>query len=309
MEFGSYQVEIFLCLALLSGVSLIALTCGYLRSRNETFNVHTAELKLRYEEPAPSAGVPSSKDSFAVQETILSPVTAASGPEPERVLSRAAAPAGREEGQKRISQAEMIGIIRGAIESLTAEKARKAMQPRSVPRQPTPPQQRQAECAKSTLVQPQELPSGLHDGEVLGRLVEGGYRVSGLVVAIAVSSPLRAENSSEFPAAARSAIKSLLDPGEFAAVRGKNEFILIAPGACDAVGQRRLSRIPQYLWDVQLGSLGRCELQFTWGGLEVRDESLMDAVESAVERMEQTRHSRVFANPAPRESLPMRAAV
>jgi hypothetical protein len=65
------------------------------------------------------------------------------------------------------------------------------------------------------------------------------------------------------------------------------------------------------LWDVQLGSLGHCELQYTWGGLEVRDELLKDALESARERMQETRHSRNLVTLAtgPASSLSFREAV
>jgi hypothetical protein len=139
---------------------------------------------------------------------------------------------------------------------------------------------------------PGVLPSGLQNALVWKRWLDSGRKISGLVVSISVTSSTRAETALDYPAAVRSAIVSLLEPGEFAAPTGTREFVVISPRARGAAALRRLSRISQLLWDVQLGSLGRFDLQYVWDGLEVRDETVKDALEAAQERMQQTRRSR-----------------
>jgi hypothetical protein len=53
-----------------------------------------------------------------------------------------------------------------------------------------------------------------------------------------------------------------------------------------------LARSPNQLWDFQLRSLGSFQILFGWGGLEVRSESIEEAIASASERMQETKRSR-----------------
>jgi hypothetical protein len=133
---------------------------------------------------------------------------------------------------------------------------------------------------------PQELglPSGFHDGQVLTRLVKQRQPVSGLVVSIGVSGSPGSD--------VQLLIQSLIGPSDFAAQAGGEEFLLIFPAERGMSAQRRLSQVAQELWDFQLNSRETCSILFSWGGVEVREESIDEAIESANERMQETRRSR-----------------
>ncbi len=148
------------------------------------------------------------------------------------------------------------------------------------------------------------LPAGFHDGYVLTRLVQNRQPVSGLVVSIGVTT------GSVVPDNVRSMVQSLIGPADFAAQSSPEEFLLIYPGESGASAQRRLSEIAQRLWDFQLRSAGSFSILFSWGGVEVRSESLDEAIASATERMEETRRGRkILALPgtASREPALLRA--
>jgi hypothetical protein len=138
------------------------------------------------------------------------------------------------------------------------------------------------------------LPSGFQDGYVLTRLVESRQPVSGLVVSIGASTSTETSSNSNasLPSNVRELIQSLLGPSDFAAQSGSEEFLLIFPGERGASAQRRLSQVAQQLWDFQLRSLGTMSILFSWGGVEVRSESIDEAIASATERMEETRRGR-----------------
>ncbi len=151
-----------------------------------------------------------------------------------------------------------------------------------------------------------ELPAGVQDGFVLTRLVERRQPVSGLVVSIGVTAQQKDEAPVEdVPAAVRSLVESLLGPDDFAAQSGTEEYLLIYPGVRGSAAQRRLSEIAQQLWDFQLRSMGRLSVLFSWGGVEVRSESIEEAIASATERMNETRRRKVMSIDTDiRESLP-----
>jgi len=71
-----------------------------------------------------------------------------------------------------------------------------------------------------------------------------------------------------------------------------DEYLLIFPNERGAAAQKRLSRIAQQLWDFQLDSLRTDPVKFSWGGLEVRNEPVSEAIASASERMHETRRGR-----------------
>jgi hypothetical protein len=144
------------------------------------------------------------------------------------------------------------------------------------------------------------LPAGFQDGFVLSRLVESRQPVSGLVVSIGASALQNgAFHGGSFqgkealiPAKVRALIQSLLGPSDFAAQSGPDEFLLIYPGERGAQAQRKLSQIAEQLWDFQLRSMGTLSIQFSWGGVEVRSETIDEAIASATERMQETRRGR-----------------
>lgn len=144
-------------------------------------------------------------------------------------------------------------------------------------------------AASSVSAEP-TLPSGFQDGFVLTRLVESRQPVSGLVVSIGATS-FESDDASIL-ANIRNLIQSLLGTNDFAAQSGKDEFLLIYPGERGAQAQRKLSQIAEQLWDFQLRSMGTLSIQFSWGGVEVRSESIDEAIASATERMQETRRGR-----------------
>jgi hypothetical protein len=129
------------------------------------------------------------------------------------------------------------------------------------------------------------LPAGFQDGFVLTRLVERRQPISGLVVSIGLAQekdPNQESNTSETaPASVRTLIESMIGPGDFAAQSGKEEYLLIYPGVRGTAAQRKLSEVAQQLWDFQLRSMGQFSVQFSWGGVEVRSESIQEAIASA----------------------------
>jgi hypothetical protein len=137
------------------------------------------------------------------------------------------------------------------------------------------------------------IPAGFQDGFVLTKLVEQCQPVSGLVVSIGVSAQdVEVTPKSEAAEAVRTLVESLLGPEDFAAQSGDEEYLLICPGERGAAAQRRLSEIAQHLWDFQLRSMGKYSVLFSWGGVEVRSESITEAIASATERMQETRRGR-----------------
>jgi hypothetical protein len=87
-------------------------------------------------------------------------------------------------------------------------------------------------------------------------------------------------------------VAGLLGENDFGCRTGVDEFILICSGQQGVAAQRRLSNISERLWDFQLRGLGTFTILFSWGGVDVQNEPLSDAVASATERMYQTKRSR-----------------
>jgi hypothetical protein len=166
-----------------------------------------------------------------------------------------------------------------------------------------------ATLSPETLRTEPALPAGFQDGFVLTRLVESRQPVSGLVVSIGASTSQDTNRS--LPANVRGLIQSLIGPNDFAAQSGKDEFLLIYPGERGASAQRRLSLIAEHLWDFQLRSMGSLSILFSWGGVEVRSESIEEAIASATERMQETRRNRRVLTMEPRSGseAPLRRAV
>jgi hypothetical protein len=141
------------------------------------------------------------------------------------------------------------------------------------------------------------LPAGFQDGFVLTRLVERRQPISGLVVSIGLAEekdPNAESNSATqaVPAPVRALIESMIGPRDFAAQSGMEEYLLIYPGVRGAAAQRKLSEVAKQLWDFQRLSMGQFLVQFGWGGVEVRSESIEEAIASATERMNETRRGR-----------------
>ena len=73
---------------------------------------------------------------------------------------------------------------------------------------------------------------------------------------------------------------------------------MVCPGEQGAQSQRRLNHISERLWDYQLRGIGACSILFSWGGVQVQDQPLAEAIASATERMRETK--RTAASPLTR---------
>jgi hypothetical protein len=165
-------------------------------------------------------------------------------------------------------------------------------------------------ATNSTQASEISLPAGFQDGFVLNKLVQSRQPVSGLVVSIGVNAARKSDG--KLPEAVHELVQSLIGPHDFAAQSSDDEFLLIYPQERGASAQRRLSQIAQQLWDFQLRSLGSFQILFSWGGVEVRSESIEEAIASASERMQETKRGRkllTMSAPAPVAEPKLRQAV
>lgn len=122
--------------------------------------------------------------------------------------------------------------------------------------------------------------------DALGRMIAGRENVSGLAVSIGVQC------DGAMPRKVIEFVQSLAGAGETSGRRGEDEFLLICPQERGAAAQRRLARISRELWDFQLESLGDFQILFSWGGVEIDNEPVEDAIEQANMRMQETRRAR-----------------
>jgi len=93
-------------------------------------------------------------------------------------------------------------------------------------------------------------------------------------------------------------IAGLLRENEFACRTAYDEFVMVCGGEQGAQSQRRLNHISERLWDFQLRGIGACSILFSWGGVQVQDRPMAEAVASATERMRQTKRGGPSAKPA-----------
>jgi hypothetical protein len=84
-------------------------------------------------------------------------------------------------------------------------------------------------------------------------------------------------------------IAGLLRENELACRTSYDEFVIVCRGEEGAQSQRRLNHISERLWDYQLRGIGSCSILFSWGGVQVQDRPLAEAIASATERMRETK--------------------
>jgi len=84
-------------------------------------------------------------------------------------------------------------------------------------------------------------------------------------------------------------IAGLLRENDFSCRTAYDEFVMVCRGEQGALSQRRLNYISECLWDYQLRGIGACSILFSWGGVQVQDRPLAEAIDSATERMRETK--------------------
>jgi hypothetical protein len=327
MELGHYQLQFFVSSLVILGAAGAALICDFLKRNNDQLRELTIELKIRHEEEQKRAYL----------------MTPHAVPEPDVSVPDVTAPKQRsaagQERKRTVNSEALAAMERGAFLAGTGMRPR-SNTPSSVTESkpaPTPeaivvsPEQKPSAAKKDwgsllsrsaqkpaatvnkdlpvqVVAQAAEpsIPAGFHDGFVLNSLVQSRQPITGLVVSIGVKA------NGSMPQSVHELVQSVIGPNDFAAQSGDDEFLLIYPQERGASAQRRLSEIAQQLWDFQLRSLGSFQILFSWGGVEVRSESIAEAIASASERMQETRRGRKLLtmwSPAPSAETLLRRAV
>jgi len=86
-------------------------------------------------------------------------------------------------------------------------------------------------------------------------------------------------------------IAGLLRENEFACRTSYDEFAMVCRGEQGPQSQRRLNYISERLWDYQLRGIGASSILFSWGGVQIQDRPLAEALASATERMRETKRT------------------
>jgi hypothetical protein len=134
------------------------------------------------------------------------------------------------------------------------------------------------------------IPTGLCDPAALQPLLEMDSPFTGLVVLVGIANSRGSRQ--EHPA--QPFIEGLLGTDDFACRHGADEFLIICPGLRGENAQRHLNEISERLWNFQLRGQGSFSVLFSWGGINAENEPLSEAIASAIERMQQTKRSRVL---------------
>jgi hypothetical protein len=135
-------------------------------------------------------------------------------------------------------------------------------------------------------------PSGMIQPPVLEKWLESEQRFTGLVVSIGINnSDSSVWHSRGLMQSVGSYIAGLLRARDYSCRTGYDEFVMVCPGEQGAQSQRRLNHISERLWDYQLRGIGACSILFSWGGVQVQDQPLAEAIASATERMRETKRS------------------
>ena len=136
------------------------------------------------------------------------------------------------------------------------------------------------------------MPRGMIDQGILRRVLSVGRPFSGVAISIAMNEDetgRRTEGHMEWVCAY---IAGLLNDHEFACRTGKEEFLIVCPGAQGFEAQQRLNDVSERLWEFQLRGIGAHSVRFNWGGVEVQNQPLAYAIASATERMRVTKRMR-----------------
>lgn len=347
MELGQYQLQMFVSLVVILAAAVVALICDFLKRNNEQLRELTIELKVRREEEQKRSHLltprPAERADHAPKTgKIIEPAEAkaigapkersATGRERKRTVNAEALAAmergaalagagGRPRSTPQAPAAESKPELKSELMVVTQQKPTAAKKDwgsllsrnahgTKTGQKPAAPVTVNNDLLAAVVAATGDpsLPGGFHDGFVLKKLVQSHQPVSGLVVSIGVN----ASNKTALPESIHELVQSLIGPHDFAAQSSDDEFLLIYPEEHGASAQRRLSRIAQQLWDFQLRSLGSFQILFSWGGVEVRSESIEEAIASASERMQQTKRGRkllTMSSPAPAPETQLRQAV
>jgi hypothetical protein len=331
MEIGHFQLQLIVSALVIVGVAFVALICDFLKRNNEQLREMNIELKIRREEEQKRLQVAMQRPAETVErieapklEVAVAAPRAVATTARERAHAVGNKDASNKEKKRAVNAQALAAMERGATLASAGGRPRQAaavapkpevIQPeivkpaakttikkdwnsllnRIAPKIPVPAGQDLlaavvAATHSSSKTDTASLPAGFQEGFVLNKLVQSRQPITGLVVSIGVNASRNADGS--LPESIHELVQSLIGPDDFAAQSGEDEFLLIYPQERGASAQRRLSQIAQRLWDFQLRSLGSFQILFSWGGVEVRSESIEEAIASASERMQETKRGR-----------------
>jgi hypothetical protein len=135
-------------------------------------------------------------------------------------------------------------------------------------------------------------PGGMIQQSVLDKWIESEQRFTGLVVSIGINDADSSMwHSRGLMQSVANYIASLLKAKDYCCRTAYDEFLVVCPGEQGAQSQRRLNHISERLWDYQLRGMGACSILFSWGGVQVQDQPLAEAISSATQRMHETKRS------------------
>jgi len=271
MDLGQYPLQVFVSLLLVLCAALVALICDFLKRNNEQLRELAIELRVRREE-----------DQRRPQSMLEPARRQLEEPIPPMHVPAIANHAATAPPPASASRKTPVASPKKDWNSLLARSnhASNRTRPKPVVFRKSLMKARQTEA----------IPAGFQPREVLSRLMQARPSINGLVISIGVNVMHQADGP--VPNLAADLIPSLIRPGEFACQSSEEEFLLLCPSERGASAHRRLGQIAQQLWDFQLSSLGQFSILFSWGGIEVRDEPIDEAVASAYERMQETRSRR-----------------
>jgi hypothetical protein len=328
MEIGHFQLQLIVSTLVIVGVAFVALICDFLKRNNEQLREMNIELKIRREEEQKLLQLTAQRVPEKVErieapkpEVAVAAPRAVANPARERASAVGNKDASNKEKKRAVNAQALAAMERGATLAGSGGRPRPAAAPKPEVIQPeiVKPAAKTAmkkdwnsllnrtaskplapagqdllaavvAATHSSKSDAASLPAGFQEGFVLNKLVQSRQPITGLVVSIGVNASRNADGS--LPESVHELVQSLIGPDDFAAQSGEDEFLLIYPQERGASAQRRLSQIAQRLWDFQLRSLGSFQILFSWGGVEVRSESIEEAIASASERMQETKRGR-----------------
>lgn len=139
-------------------------------------------------------------------------------------------------------------------------------------------------------------PGGMIQQSTLEKWLETEKTFTGLVVSISINDcDSSMGHSRGLMQSVGNYIAGLLRAKDYYCRTGYDEFLIVCPGELGAQSQRRLNHISERLWDYQLRGMGACSILFSWGGVQVENQPLAEAVASATERMRETKRTSKLA--------------
>ena len=143
---------------------------------------------------------------------------------------------------------------------------------------------------------PLNRPGGMMQQPELEEMLQRQELFTGLVVSIGINdSDSSMWHSQGLMQSVGNYMVTLLREQDFCCRTAYDEFVMLCRGEQGAQAQRRLNRISERLWDYQLRRFGSCSILFTWGGVQVQDQTLAEAIASANERMRETKRIGISA--------------